>query len=96
MLPSNGKSSAQKKSKVSSEHDSCKKRCDKNPKIKEILKKEMCLMELAKKVNACFIEVNKDVEMEPPASEKPSEEKASPDSININTLLDEANKLSYS
>lgn len=52
-------------------------------------------MELAKKVNTCFIEVNKDVEMEPPASEKP-EEKASPDSININTLLDEANKLSYS
>lgn len=51
-------------------------------------------MELAKKVDACFFELNQDVEMEDPS--KQPEEKGSPESMNINTLLDEANKLSYS
>ena len=46
-------------------------------------------MELAKKVNDCFIEINKDVEMEP-ANEKPEQ-------CEIDTLLDEGvGKLSLS
>lgn len=48
-------------------------------------------MELAKKVNACFLELNTDVVMEPPSTEKSDK-----DSMEIDTILDDANKLTLS